>query len=56
MIKDVIKMNPRFKEIIEKSFSFIFQKMEMSGGECGSCQMRQTFGRVSMGNNKIEGS
>ena len=48
MIKDVIEMNPRFKEIIEKSFSCYFPKDGNTCGECGSCLMRQNaFGRVS---------
>ena len=48
MIKDVIEMNPRFKEIIEKSFSCYFPKDGNVCGECGSCLMRQNaFGRVS---------
>ena len=50
MIKDVIEMNPRFKEIIEKSFSCYFPKDGNICGECGSCLMRQNaFGRISDG-------
>lgn len=47
MIKDVISLDPRYKEIIEKSFSCYFPKDGKACGECGSCLMRQNaFGRV----------
>lgn len=50
MIKDVISLDPRYKEIIEKSFSCYFPKDGKACGECGSCLMRQNaFGRVSDG-------